>query len=312
MTATTRDRGSLLIRVGFGVWVGLALLTATGTGPLTLLEVVFLLAPLVVVPLGRAVLRRFEPQLVIGARGSVLLQFAGALLVAASFWLPQGMPSAALVCGWLLFCCADAFHALWFFFRQPRFATAAICFLVATLYLSVGAVWLVLSRAGATPMSFAEPIVLLTAVHFHYAGFATAVLAGSLVRTLALRRPRSWVHGVVWMVLAGPALLALGFVLSDTLRFVFALWMVVSLWALAGATLWAVKWIQPRKARVLLTASAGTVFLGMVLVVVYATGEYLGEYWLLIPQMARWHGVVNGIGFALLGLLGWNCADQPL
>lgn len=312
MATTTQRPRSLLIRVGVGVWAGSALLTAAGSGPLTLLDLLFLLAPLAVVPLGRAVLLRFERQLVIDARAFPHLQFLAALLVAASFWLPQGMPSAALVCGWLLLCCADALHALWVFFRQPRLTTASICFLVATLYLSVGAVWLVLSRAGATPMGFAEPIVLLTAVHFHYAGFATAVLAGALVRAVAVHRSRSWVHGVAWMVLAGPALLATGFVLSDMLRFVFALWMVASLWAFAGATLWAVEWIQPRKARVLLTASAATVLVGMMLVVVYATGEYLGEYWLLIPQMARWHGVINGIGFALLGLLAWNYAEQPL
>jgi len=47
--------------------------------------------------------------------------------------------------------------------------------------LLIGAAWLLLSRA-AIHLQFREPIVLLTAVHFHYSGFATSHLLAALVK----------------------------------------------------------------------------------------------------------------------------------
>jgi hypothetical protein len=44
---------------------------------------------------------------------------------------------------------------------------------------------------------------------------------------------------------------------------------------------------------------------GTVLAIIYAVGDYLGRDWLVIPRMASTHGVLNGLGFVLLALLGW-------
>jgi hypothetical protein len=46
----------------------------------------------------------------------------------------------------------------------------------------VGGAWLVASRLGMRPMGIQEPIGLLTAVHFHFAGFATAMIAAAMLR----------------------------------------------------------------------------------------------------------------------------------
>jgi hypothetical protein len=43
----------------------------------------------------------------------------------------------------------------------------------------------------------------------------------------------------------------------------------------------------------------------MLFVAVYALGEVTGRVPLSVPQMARWHGTLNALGFALCGLLGW-------
>jgi hypothetical protein len=43
----------------------------------------------------------------------------------------------------------------------------------------------------------------------------------------------------------------------------------------------------------------------MVLSGTYAVADYMGSDILTIPQMARTHGILNAIGFCLLGLLGW-------
>jgi hypothetical protein len=57
---------------------------------------------------------------------------------------------------------------------------------------------------------------------------------------------------------------------------------------------------------VLLGVSALSLVIGMMLVGAYAVGEYTERYWLVIPQMARFHGTANALGFALCGLSGWT------
>jgi YndJ-like protein len=52
-------------------------------------------------------------------------------------------------------------------------------------------------------------------------------------------------------------------------------------------------------------ASPATILAGMTLACVYAFGKFLGKNWIFIPAMARAHGLLNGIGFVLVGLLGW-------
>jgi YndJ-like protein len=61
---------------------------------------------------------------------------------------------------------------------------------------------------------------------------------------------------------------------------------------------------------VLLRISALSLVAGMMLVGVYAVGEFTGRYWLLVPEMARFHGTANALGFALCGLLAWTFASR--
>jgi len=36
-----------------------------------------------------------------------------------------------------------------------------------------------------------------------------------------------------------------------------------------------------------------------------AIGDWLEQDWLVIPRMATTHGLLNALGFCLLGLLAW-------
>jgi hypothetical protein len=38
----------------------------------------------------------------------------------------------------------------------------------------------------------------------------------------------------------------------------------------------------------------------------YAVSEFSGYYLVIIPQMVRFHGISNALGFALCGLLALN------
>ena len=74
--------------------------------------------------------------------------------------------------------------------REVRDFDASLALTAALLLLAVGGSWTWMSRAGWQPWNFSEQrpfsnqIVLLTGVHFHYAGFALPILTGWTIREL--------------------------------------------------------------------------------------------------------------------------------
>jgi hypothetical protein len=280
------------------------------------IEVFFLLAPLVHVPLGFRVVRRLFGEYSLLGQAAVFVLPAGAILATASFWLPAGRAAATLAAGWFLVCGLAALDGLWRLLRGGYRSTEGLCISAGFVYLAVGGVWLVLSRSGTMPMHFAEPIILLTAVHFHFMGFALPLVAGATGQELRTREPilysvveRGIFRFVAMGIIGGPAIVAAGFVLEFALlKLVGALLLAVASIGLAGFLLPVLPWIRLRLAKVLLSVSAVSLVVGMILAATYAVGEFTERYWLLIPQMARLHGTVNALGFTLCGLLGWSLA----
>ena len=182
----TRCVESALSLCGAAVWAACATLAGVGRARFGIIELLFIFAPLVVVPLGL----EFSSRLT-GVRARVvpvrLLQIPVTLAVTVAFWLPPGRTAAILSGLWLLQCVLMAGWRLLEWWRQERTAMSMILN-IAYADLVLGAAWLVLSRAGFRPMGFQEPIILLTAVHFHYSGFATALIASATLREFELRR----------------------------------------------------------------------------------------------------------------------------
>jgi hypothetical protein len=102
-----------------------------------------------------------------------------------------------------------------------------------------------------------------------------------------------------------PFLLAAGFVFSPLLRMTFALLLAITLLGFSLLQFSVARDVKSEMARALVRIAAGLLIPGMVLVIVYAIGEYTGNYWLVIPQMAHLHGPLNGPGFVLLSLVAW-------
>ena len=160
---------------GAVVWLTLAALSVAGVASLSLLELLFLSAPLVLVPLGLQLIPAADmsPRQRTLLRTGSFLQPFGAALAALSFFAPTGETAGWIASGWLLAVLPVAAAGVSFpvkLFRDPIDA----CFEAGLLYLPVGAIWLVITRLGATPMELGEPIILLTAVHFHFSGFSPA------------------------------------------------------------------------------------------------------------------------------------------
>ena len=295
--------------LGAVVWLAFAALSALGILPLQLIEHLFLLAPLVIVPLGLGLLdsRDGSPRSL--AIGSFLQPFA-ATLALVSFFVPEGELAAVLASGWL--CTAVLLGLSGLGFPRKLFRnTSEACFDAALLYLPVGGVWLVLSRLGATPMHLGEPIVLLTAVHFHYSGFALAVIAGATGRALRADSTASRVFRFVAIgLIGGTFLIAIGFLTSPLVKVAAIALFAGNLSLLSMFLLANLSAIRGRLARLLLAVAASSLAVGMALALLYGVGEYLGQLFVSIPRMMKLHGPLNAIGFTLCALVGWALEQQ--
>lgn len=235
-------------------------------------------------------------------------------LAVFSYCLPRGLPAALCAGGWLVFTALAALFGL-FRFWPRRFARAEELVIdVGLAYFPVGAGWLVLSRYGAHPVGFGDAIVFLTAVHFHFAGFAACLLTGLTGRKLLELLPsaRRWFPAVVANVVLGTPILAAGITLNPVLEFAGAAVLASGLVMLAGIVL---LFVAPRVSswtvQTLLALSALSVLAPMLLAVAYALAGLTGRP-RSIPDMIYFHGVLNAFGFALLGLLAWTIENpQP-
>ena len=307
MSSRKESRYAAIVSLfGAAAWATVATLAGLHRVRIGIIELLFLLAPFVIVPLGveLAHVLEFLPETPLPFLLRVFQSFA-TIAVCASLWIPPGRTAAILSLLWLVACVLLLFSRL---IKRPRACYSLLSFVldVAHFDLVLGASWFVVSRAGWRPMGFQEPIILLTAVHFHYSGFATAVIAASTL-SFARSRGSSGASLRVLIVLAVllPFALAAGFVFSPFLRFIAAMALAIVISALAGMMVWCAREFRSTPARIYLRSAACAAFAAFTLAARYAIGEYFLKGRITIPGMANSHGVLNGLGFVLLGLLGW-------
>jgi hypothetical protein len=312
---TTAAEGSwaqMCAVLGAVIWAGVAVLARIGAAPIGAIELMFLFAPLVIVPLGMQLARVIGGDTPLTRFARRIQPFAATLAVAA-LWLPPGRPAGALACVWMVVCLSMTIAAIIDLSSlaksQPdssnRSTMQRITIAVAQVDLSVGGAWLMASRLGLRPMGIQEPIGLLTAVHFHYAGFATAMIAAAMLQFAAQRQEYRWLHWLVAVVIGMPFIVALGFVISPQLKLGAAAAFSAAVAGLAVVLRSCTKRLESGTARVLFHVASVTVFAGMVLSTAYAVADFRGSDVLPIPQMARTHGILNAVGFCLPALLGW-------
>jgi len=274
--------------IGAGVWI-VAVLALR----LPIIDALFLWAPLVIMPLGL--------DLIPVPRAFRIAQPLAALLAAASFAFPPGATAAGLAIPWAVLCGALAILGAARFFRRRPFDFVETLVDAALGLIAVGGYGLVMSRAGMKPGGFEEPIVLLTAVHFHYTGFAAPLLVGLAGRRVGPRLPILVAGAAV--VIATPVLAA-GFTLHLPLLKVIAAFAIAAGLAVFSWQLVRLSVDEPRTLpRVPLGVAAFSIFWGMVFVGLYSVGEFRERIIVAIPQMAWIHGIVNAFGFATCGLL---------
>src|SRR5215467_13234488 len=298
--------GEKIAAMGGLLWLFLVFRTATGRFSLSIFDLLFLLAPWVIVPLTLSLVPASSGSRIKKVVPNAILYFLlpGAILTTFSFRISAGRIAGAAATGpWLLVAAVLALDGLARLIRTRLKSFQEFCFAFGEGYMLVGALWLLASRLGLQPVGFREPIVLLTAVHFHYAGLMAAVLAGLAASTT---RTPLFLRVALSCAVLGPGLLGLAFLVGPELKLAAVGLMVIGECGIAVGTfrigLAEAKGIGGR----FLIIGSACVLLGMVLAAIWAVGEYPLHAFVNLEQMARYHGVLNSVGFGLCSLVGWT------
>lgn len=232
---------------------------------------------------------------------------AGGLSLAAALALRGTSLAPFLALPWLFACVAVAAASLDRALARPRWRIEESLLDLGGLYLPVGGVWAAAYVADVPIAGFAGTQQILTAAHFHYAGFGACVVIGLLGRALGGRWRRVYAavataHG------SGVALVAIGITFSHLIE-QLAAWLVAAAFVSAGLLLAgpATRSLPPLP-RALLRV-AGVVTLGSgALAAHFSLGGFGNLGADRLARMVFLHGVPNAIGFVLLSVIAFRLA----
>lgn len=262
-------------------------------------ELLLLAAPLCLLPLAWYIANKPSWLLWLGLSCGLFFSIAYQIpkgILAASFLIPSGLLVVGLAIQQILQSGV----------LKGRFRLQELILLAAYLYLPVGVVWAFIDRLGIPFMGYSPTIILLTAVHFHYAGFLLP-----LVTSLLIPDQKKSLHRLLSIgIILGVPLVALG--ISAT-HFVWPFWIevvcvTVMTSAGMGVGLWYIRfgfrcraWVQ----RICFSLGGLALIVGMLLAFCYGWRQVFLIETLTIPWMYAVHGTCNAIGFAAPVLLGW-------
>lgn len=306
--------------VGAVAWLAVAAAALGGTLALSVVELYVALAALVLVPLGLGLaVTAADPAVVaLPYRVAVAGQFPAALAVVGALALPVGsLGSVALAVPWLGVTGLVASVGLRRLAARGLRPLPDLAVDAALLYVPVGAVALLLHRAGIS-LRFEPLIVLLTVVHYHYAGFVLPLVTGLSGRRLAGGDGR-FDDGLAGRVAAAAtlvivvnlALIAVGITFSPLVEVVAVALFTAAVTAFALLVLRGVAPSLPPLSRALLSVASLTLVVTMTLALVYGYSAFPATGTLIsIGEMVAFHGSLNAVGFALPALLAFRLLDE--
>lgn len=266
-----------------------------------------LLAPLVLVPLGMQLATSAETAQDRLWQWAGRLQTSSALLLMIAFARWQERWLAILSLPWLAVTLLIALYGWRRAWRRGLWPVEELCIDAGLIYLAVGGVWAALARFGVRPLQFDSVIVVLTAIHFHYAGFVLPLITG-----LAGRRLKNKIARIAaLLVIAGIPLTATGITATQS-GFSHLIETGAALLTVAAGMLTA--WLhfslslradEQRLTRVLWLIVAVSLAFSLTLAALYGLRWYAPMQWLDIPWMRALHGTANALGVGLIGPVAW-------
>jgi len=250
---------------------------------IVLVHAVVSLGMLVVVPLGLTLL----PTRNTSTRWGVAFAVPGAV----ALWLPRGAVSITLASVYFAGTLVLIGLAVRHFSQHRTLRPQQVALYTALATPSIAALALVAERASYELFGFNLTVLSLTVAHFHFAGFAAALMAYLAADGVA-----------AVSVPLGTAIVLLGFFVGDPVELAGAVVLTTGMW-LVGWSLWRRSQRADRITAVLLVASGAVLVLTMLLAVGWALGHVVDTPYLPLEWMVATHGVANAVGFGLCGVL---------
>lgn len=238
--------------------------------------------------------QKWRPQVELGCTISIAVSFIA--------------NSAVYVIPWLLIRSATAVEALRSCSRYTLRDPAELTLLSARIFPAIGAAWLVAHRANWTPWNFDPLIVLLTAAHFHHAGFTLLLMAGLNAKA----RPGCWTRFSCVAILLGVPLVAIGITCTHfgVLPFVEPYGVTVLVLGAIGVAFSQIQRGLEKEsgglARLGFVVSGVSLLAAMLLALGFGLRYVFPNLALTMPQMWAIHGTLNAFGFGLCGILAWR------
>lgn len=262
--------------------------------------VMVLFAAFILVPIGYDLLRTKQSQFYLNADG-LAWHLPCTLLLAFSFVLERGTVAGIFTLPYIAWCIEAVLMGLKL---SSKFSFWGV--FVTFIFLSVGAFWLVLDRFGLQPLGFSKWIVILTGVHFHYAGF-------TLMTVLLLYHFYKSQQKITTYLISGVTLgvifTALGITATQMgyglgLETFSGIWMAT---VVIGVGLFYIQnsWHENNPVRTLWLVGSICLILAMVLAGLYAGRSIFPLDVLTLSFMQAVHGTLNALGFGTLMLIGW-------
>lgn len=261
-------------------------------------------------PLGFRLAPLTRPRAILVLRIGRYAQPVGALGAIASFLVPVGSTAGLLAALWLVVCVIGGLAGLVEIVETRSVHPIHLLPAAALGILSVAAAWLVSFRSG-NDFGYSPTIAELTAVHFHYAGFAAVMMSALVLNALSAVsvRMRRVAGGAGLLVMFGTPITATGVATGTAaLTVIGPVVLATGILTMSALTAFVVAPRMRTRARWLLTLSAAGVVIPMFLGIDYAAARVFPIPALDIQTMALVHGDLNALVFALLGFLGWLLA----
>lgn len=220
---------------------------------------------------------------------------------AVSVWLPRGALAVVLAsvyfAGTLVLIGFAARFAL-----SSRLRKASDVALVTALVTpSVAGLSLVAERGGWELFGFSLTVLALTVAHFHFAGFAAALVSG----LVAVAVPGRLGTLAALSVPLGTGIVLIGFFAGDPVELAGAMVLTIGMWLVGWALLAEIP-AADRVTRALMTVAAAVLVVTMLLAVSWALGHVAETPYLPLEWMVATHGVANAVGFGLCSVLAFG------
>ena len=215
---------------------------------------------------------------------------------------------------WFVIRVASAFEAIRHFELVKLSDLGELALVSSRIFPAIGAAWLVAHRANWTPWNFDPLIVLLTAAHFHHAGFTLPLMAGLNAKA----SPGCWTRFSCVAILAGVPLVAAGITCTHfgVLKFVEPFGVTVLVLGALGVAVSQIRRGLERQhsmlTRIGFVVSGASLFSAMVLAMGFGLRHVVPNWALTMPQMWMIHGTLNAFGFGLCGLLAWRASPESM